>query len=95
MKEVLINLAQLTRDRINIPEPELAQSNVAGALKLVFGVAGGIAVIIITLAAFKYVVSMGNPEQAAKAKNAIIYALIGLLVCLIAYNAVNFVLDRL
>lgn len=96
MKEMLFTvLAQLTRDQVNIPKVDLTQSSIAGVLRLVFGVAGGIAVLIITIAGFKYVVSMGNPESAARAKNAIIYALVGLLVCLAAFSAVTIVLNEL
>lgn len=95
MKELLFRVAQITRDQVNIPKTDLTQSSVAGALQLVFGVAGGIAVLIVTIAGFKYVVSAGNPESAAKAKNAIIYALVGLLVCLAAYSVVTIVLDEL
>ncbi len=95
MKAALQTLAQLTKDQVTIPKPELTDATVASAFKLALGVAGGIAMLVIAIAGFKYVVSMGNPEQAAKAKNAIIYALVGLLVCLVSFGIVNLLLDRL
>lgn len=95
MNNIWLVIAQLTRDEIAVPQPDLTGSSITGALKLVFAVAGAVAVLIITIAGFKYAVSMGNPEQAAKAKNSIIYALIGLLVCLVAFSVVTFVLDKL
>lgn len=96
MKDALLRFAiEVPKDQVNIPQGELVESNIRSALQLTFGVAGGIAVLIITLAAFRYVYSMGNPEQAAKAKNGIVYALIGLLVCLVAYSVVTFVLDEI
>ena len=65
------------------------------ALSLVFSIAGVIAVIVIAISGFRYVVSQGDPTNTAKAKNAIIYALIGLAVCVSAVTIVNFVGGRL
>ena len=64
-------------------------------LHIVFGVAGAIALIVITVAGLQYVLSQGNPQSAAKAKDAIIYALIGLMVCIIGYGVVSFVVKGL
>jgi hypothetical protein len=79
---------------INIPKGNLDNDNIAAALKLAFGVAGGIALVIVTLAGFKYVLSQGNPQETAKAKNTILYALIGLVVCLFAFGIVSFVITN-
>lgn len=57
-------------------------------------IAGGLSVIFILVGAFQYVVSGGNPDATRKAKDTILYALIGVIVSAIAYAAVNFVLDR-
>lgn len=95
MKEMFYQLAQLTKDQVTIPKPELTENTIRSAFTMTLGAAGAIAMLIIAIAGFKYVVSMGNPEQAAKAKNAIIYALIGLLVCLVSFGIVNLVLDEL
>lgn len=97
MRPLLHILAQVTVDKneLNIPTTELTSNNVASALRLVFGVAGAIAVLIITIAAFQYVLSQGDPQATAKAKNTIIYALIGLVICLTAFSIVTFVVGRL
>lgn len=79
---------------INLPRAGVDSNTIANGLRLVFGVAGGIALIIITLAGLKFVLANGDPASIAKAKNTIIYALLGLVVCITGFSIVNFVLQR-
>lgn len=78
----------------HIPQGSLGENNVANAIRLAFGVAGGVALLIVSIAGFKYVLSQGNPQETAKAKNTIVYALIGLVVCITAYSIVTFVVTN-
>jgi hypothetical protein len=52
---------------------------------------GIVAVIMIIIGAFKYVVSGGDASSIASAKNTILYAVIGLVVAILAYTIVHFV----
>lgn len=61
-------------------------------LQIVFGIIGSIAVLIILIAGFKFISSSGNPESIAKARETIIYAIIGLVVAMLAEVIVSFVL---
>lgn len=72
-----------------------ADGTVTKVLQLVFGIAGAVAVLVITVAAFQYVVSQGDPQATAKAKNTILYAIIGLIVCALAFTIVTFVIDNI
>ncbi len=90
----LLAAVEVRSTDINIPKGGLDGTNITAALKLAFGVAGGIALVIVTLAGFKYVLSQGNPQETAKAKNTILYALIGLAVCLFAFAIVSFVISN-
>lgn len=63
-------------------------------LSMFFAILGGIAVLVVTIAGFKYVISQGDPQQTVKAKNTILYAVIGIGVCLVAEALIKFVLDR-
>lgn len=56
---------------------------------------GAVSVIMLVLGGFKYVTSNGNADQIKSAKNTIMYAVIGLVVAIIAYAAVDFVVDAL
>ena len=62
-------------------------------LNVVLAITGAIAVLIIVLAGFRYIISQGNPNEVATAKNAIIYSLVGLVVIMFAFAIVNFVLE--
>jgi len=63
-------------------------------LNIVFGVMGAVAVVVLLLASLKYITSRGDPGEVAKAKNAIIYAVIGLVVVAAAFTIVTFVVDK-
>lgn len=97
MKTLLLLLAQgvqVNRGELGVPDNPLGRSNITSGLSLIFGLAGGIALIIVTIAGFKYVMSQGNPQETAKAKSTILYALIGLAVCAAAFSIVQFVIVR-
>lgn len=93
-------IAQLIKkdDLSGLPQPTLStgpDGTVSNALKIVFGLAGAISLLIITIAALQYTLSQGNPQATAKAKNTIIYAVIGLAICVLAFSIVTFVITRL
>jgi hypothetical protein len=69
-------------------------SDVQTALTVVFGVIGAVALIYIVIGALHYVTSQGEPQATAKAKNTIIYAVVGLAIALSAEILVTFVLNN-
>lgn len=56
---------------------------------------GAIAVIMLIVGGFRYVVSGGDAGATKGAKDTIMYAIIGIVVAFLAYAAVNFVTDQL
>jgi len=54
-------------------------------------VIGAIAVIMIVIGGLRYVISGGDAKQVDAAKNTILYAIIGIIIALLAYAAVGFV----
>ena len=56
---------------------------------------GAVAVIMIIIGGIKYTVSNGDSSQVSSAKNTIFYAVIGLIVAMMAYAIVNFVITKL
>ena len=64
-------------------------------LNVVFGVVGIVAVIMIIIGGISYTTSQGDSQKTQKAKNTIMYGLIGLVVVLLAFAIVNFVLNGL
>ena len=57
--------------------------------------ASAIAVIVIIAAGFFYVTSNGNPQQVTRAKNAILGAVVGLIVVLLAFTITFIVIGGL
>lgn len=58
-------------------------------------IAGIVAVIVIIVGGISYTISAGDPAKVKKAKDTVLYAVIGLVVAILAFSIVNFVLDRL
>ena len=56
-------------------------------------IVGAIAVIMIVIGGLRYVISGGDASQVQAAKNTILYALVGVIIAILAYAAVNFVVN--
>lgn len=81
-------------DEFKVPRAEFGDDALAAILRIVFGIIGAVAVIVLLLASLKYITSRGEPGEVAKAKNAIIYAAIGLAITALAFSIVAFVVDK-
>ena len=66
-----------------------------GGINLAIGVIGFIAVVVIIYGGFMYTTSAGDSNKVTKAKNAIMYGIIGLVVAMLAFAIVNFVIGGL
>jgi hypothetical protein len=69
-------------------------STISTVLGIAFAVAGALALLMITVSGLRYILSAGNPEKTAKAKDGIIYALVGLVIAITAEAIVAFVVNR-
>jgi hypothetical protein len=63
-------------------------------LRVVFGIVGALAFLFIVISGFRYVISAGDPQEIAKAKNGIIYSLIGLVVSISAQIIVTWIVGN-
>ncbi len=54
---------------------------------------GILSVIMLIIGGLRYVISGGNKDAVTSAKNTILYAIVGLIVALLAYAAINFVIN--
>lgn len=73
------------------PTGDISRGSVDVALSIIFSIAGAVALLIIAISAFRIVISRGKSEDVSKARNAIIYAAIGLAVSMLAFTIVQFV----
>ena len=70
-------------------------SIIGNVINLLLFVAGAIATLVIVIGGIRYITSDGDPAATNKAKNTIIYALVGLVVAIMSYAIVNFVIGRI
>ena len=62
---------------------------------IILYIVGIVAVIMLIIGGIKYVVSGGDSKKVTDAKNTVLYAIIGLVVCFLAFAIVNFVISSL
>jgi hypothetical protein len=93
LAHVLATLSAIKPD--GLPKPHADTASIKTGLQIVFGAIGGTAILMITISGLRYVVSAGNPERISKAKNGIIYSMVGIAVALAAEAIVSFVGNRL
>ena len=55
-------------------------------------IVGAISVIMIVIGGLRYVISGGDTSNVTAAKNTILYAIVGLIVAMLAYAMINFVI---
>lgn len=95
MKQFLINLAQIIpEDQLDIPKRSLRENVVTNGLQIFFGVAAAVAVLIVGISAFRIVISRGNAQDVQKARDSILYAVIGLAITMSGFVIVTFVIER-
>jgi hypothetical protein len=99
MSWIIDTLAAAT-SKPNLTGSSIGVSNVsadkvlAGTLAVVYWVAGIAAVIVIIVAGIIYATSDGNSSRIERAKNAIVYSIIGLIVILGAFVITSTVIGR-
>ena len=91
------NVNNLT-DCKGIKENNLNSNDLMGTLNIiinvVIGIIGFVAVMIIILGGVQYTTSAGDSGKVKKAKDTIMYGIIGLVVALMTYPIVNFILSN-
>lgn len=74
------------------------ESDLMGTVKtvinVVLSVVGVIAVAVIILGGISFITSQGDTSKVTKARNTILYGVVGLVVALLAFAIVNFVLKN-
>ncbi|HEX9595112.1 MAG TPA: hypothetical protein VF996_03230 [Candidatus Saccharimonadales bacterium] len=66
-----------------------------GAINVLLYIVGVAAVVMLIVGGIRYIVSSGDQQAVAGAKNTIIYSIVGIIIAVLAYAAVNFVFDTL
>jgi hypothetical protein len=82
-------------ENIGVPQVDANDSVITIILNMTFTVIGAVAVLFLIIGAFRYIISNGEQAQIQKAKNTIMYSVIGIVVSLLAFTIVQFVLGRI
>lgn len=67
-------------------------TNATKVINTILSVLGIVAVVVIIVGSIGFITSQGDSSKVTKAKNTVLYGIIGLVVALLAYAIVNFVL---
>lgn len=77
-----------------LPHTAANDDLIKNILSLVFVTSGAIAVMMVVIGGLKYASSQGDPQGVSKAKNTIIYAIVGLVVSIFSLTIVSFTLGK-
>ena len=94
----LLNILAKLPDEVVDPEAQSQaglKDNVIGIINAVIGVLGVVAVIVIIIGGVTYMTSSGDAGKVKKAKDTILYGVIGLVVVALAFAIVNFVITSI
>lgn len=97
MRPILQSLAQLLGNPSEYGIPDTASvgnSQVGSVFNLVLMIAGAVSVITVIVGGILYALSTGDSAKTAKAKDTIIYAVIGLIIVSSAFAITNFIIRR-
>lgn len=87
--------ALLEQAGCKLGEGDTADKMANNIIKVVLSLVGVLAVCVMILGGIMYMISTGDAAKVHRAKNIILYGLIGLIISLAAYVIVAFVLDNI
>lgn len=79
-------------DNSNPTDGKVVAKNI---LSVMFWILGSLAIIVIIASGIMFVTAAGNPQSISRAKNALVYSIVGLVVAVMAYAIVNFIVDKI
>ena len=91
MKNFLVQIADNYKPD-QVPGGSNLEGSVLNIINAIVGVLGIVAVIVIILGGIQYMTSTGDANKVKKAKDTILYGVIGLIVVILAFAIVNFVI---
>ncbi len=96
MKELITKFAIGEPDKyINNTGEESLDQSITTILNGIVGVLGIVCVVVMIIGGINYMTSSGDSGKVKKAKDTILYGLIGLIVCVLSFAIVNFVIANI
>lgn len=95
MKEIITKLAYEDPGKYIKNEDDDLDTTIINIINAVIGVLGLVCVVIIIIGGVNYMTSSGDAGKVKKAKDTILYGIIGLVICVLAFAIVNFVISNI
>lgn len=97
MKDLITTLGavNISTNYTNKVDSSSLDTNVNNILNAIIGALGIVAVIVIIIGGVTYMTSGGDAGKVKTAKNTILYGVIGLVICVLAFAIVNFVISNI
>lgn len=91
---IIAEAVKLDPGKINNMPHDSANEILAGALNTIYFALGALAVIIIILSGYTFSTAVYDPAKITKAKNAILYSAVGLIIVIFAFTITQFIMGR-
>ena len=85
---------QIDANDVNLPMVNEEDVDPTTIINFVLSIVVGLSIIGIILSGIRYTISNGNPQDVARAKSALIYSIVGLVVSVFAIAITQFVIGR-
>ena len=95
MKDTLIKIIAEGKKVDTVNDDTDLVTAVSNIISAVIAVLGIVCVIVMIIGGINYMTSSGDSGKVKKAKDTILYGLIGLVVCVLAFAIVNFVIGNI
>ena len=92
MKNILLTLAD-TKLPDGVGGSNDLTGNITTIINAVIGILGFVCVIVMIIGGVNYMTSAGDAGKVKKGKDTILYGLIGLVICVLAFALVNWVIS--
>ena len=91
----LVQFAARKVEELKYDKGEALTNNVQSIVKNIILALGVVCVVVMLVGGINYMTSSGDPSKVEKAKKTILYGLIGLIICVLAFAIVNFVISQI
>lgn len=95
MKDVLYRFVasvKIGADQAGVPKTTVDNTTIANVLNTTFIVLGSLCVLFIIIGGIRYIISGGDPSGISRAKDTILYAIVGLVITVAAFTIESVVL---
>jgi hypothetical protein len=92
---IFLHFADTSISAGNLPTPDASSTAVQTILAIAFDIIGALALLMVVVSGLRYILSTGDPQKTVKARDGIIYSLVGLAIAIAARAIIAFVVERL